>query len=90
MENEAGKPDLTAVVAKIDQLETEVKAHVQVHKQMNGKWDRHTEKIMDKLVLLGTWVHDMMHNCTADPDEMDAAYRRSMQRRVRRALRYEF
>ena len=78
------------IITEIEQLENKVKAFVIEHKEKRGKWDRNTEKIMDKIVTLGTWVHDTIHNCAADPDEMNPVYRRSMLRRVRRALRYSF
>ena len=85
-----GMPDLDAVIKQIDHLEIELKAYIQVHKGMGGKWDRQTEIMMDKLTVLGSWVHDYLHNCVAIPDQMNPVYKRSMLCRVRRALKYTF
>ena len=87
---QADMPNLDAVIKQIDSLEIELKAYMQIRKGMNGEWDRKCETMMDKLTILGSWVHDYMHNCVALPDADNPVYKRSMLCRVRRALKYSF
>ena len=81
--------EMQSIIARIDALENDVKAVIQEHKANNGSWDRGCEAVTDRLALLAAWVHDKMHGIECQPDELSETYRRSMLKKIRRALRYE-
>lgn len=81
--------DFEKIIRDIETLEKKVESFAAQRKLEKNRWNKHSETIMDKLVFLGVKLHDTIHECECKPDEMCPVYKRSMLRRVRRALRYD-
>ena len=84
--------------ADLDILENLVKNAVTEHTALAKKlkkepYCRDAEKMMDRLVFLGTWIKDHMQgtDCPQDTrDETCPRYRKSNLRRVRKALNFDW
>ena len=73
----------------LNKIEKEVKEFAALRKKEKEPWNREAEQIMDKIAIIGAYMHDTLHNLECKVDPNCPKYRRSMLFRIRRALRFD-